>query len=156
MEIKIIQVNKSLRAFKDNSLLFYSTAKINIFNRIIKVFNCDDILVLELKITDLIFKTSYKILFQNNNLINHIEEISYKEILFDNGESFVKRFNHRIISYYHNYYYIYKNTKIVQVNHNTKNYRCKMIVDIDDQNSCFLNQILVHILSMRIADPNDN
>ena len=77
MEIKITEVNKGLKAFNDSSLLFYSTAKLSLFKRVIKVFNYDDTLVFELKITDLIFKTSYKILYQNNNLIDNITRISY-------------------------------------------------------------------------------
>ena len=156
MEIGINSSNGDLKAFKDNSLLFYSTAKINIFNRIIKVFNYADILVLELKITELIFKTSYKILFQNNDLISHVSRISYDDIFFDENESLKKRFNNRIISFNWNYCYFHKNVKIAQVKHNTKKYPCIMELSIEEKNLNFLDQILIHILSTRIADPNDN
>lgn len=156
MEIEIIHKNRGLRAFKDNTLLFYSTAKINIFKRFIKVFNYDDILVLELKITDLIFKTSYKILFQNNDLISHVTRISYDDIFFDKNDSLNKRFNNRTISFNWDYCYFYKNVKITQIKHNTKKYPCIMVLDIEEKNLNFLDQILIHILSTRIADPNDN
>ncbi|WP_281632606.1 hypothetical protein [Flavobacterium luteolum] len=156
MEIEINSSNGDLKAFKGNSLLFYSTVKINIFNRIIKVFNYADILVLELKITDLIFKSSYKILFQNNDLISHVARISYDDIFFDENESLKKRFDNRIISFNWNYSYFHKNIKIAQVKHNTKKYPCIMELNIEEKNLNFLDQILIHILSTRIADPNDN
>lgn len=156
MEIEIVDLDRGLRAFKDNSLLFYSTVKINIFNRIIKVFNYDDILVLELKVTDIILKINYKILFQNNDLINHIARIGYNSIFLDEDKSLKKRFNNRIISFNWNYSYFYNNVRIAQVKHNTKKYPCIMVLDIEEKNLNFRDQILIHILSTRIADPNDN
>ena len=157
MEIEIIEKqNQSLFAYKENALLFYSKVNSNIINKIIKVFNKDDNLVLELKITDLVFKNNYKIIFQNNELIDHITRINYRDIYFDDSKSFTKRYNNRIISFSWNYYYSYKQIKIAQVKHNTKYYPCKMLVNINDENLGFLNQILVHILSVRTADSNDD
>lgn len=159
MEIEVIYDKGGLCAYKNDELLFYSTSSatnMNLFQRTIKVFNHDDNLVLELKMIDLIFKNNYKILFQNNDLIDHITKIDYGDIYFDENKSLKKRYNNRIISLNWNYYYMYEHIKIAQVKHNLKYYPCKMVVNIEDQNLGFLNQILIHVLSMRTADPNDD
>lgn len=159
MEVDIFYDKGGLRAHKKDELLFYSRSSatnMNLFQRIIKVFNHDDNLVLELKITDLIIKSNYKILFQNNDLINHITRIDYCHIYFDENKNLIKRYNNRIISFNWNYYYVFKDIKIAQIKHNAKYYPCKMVVIIDNENLGFLNQILIHVLAMRTADPNDD
>ena len=83
-------------------------------------------------------------------------ELVIKDIFFDENKRLQKRFNNRIISFNWDYSYFYNNVKIAQVKHNTKKYPCIMVLNIDDKKLDFLCQILIHILLMRTADPNDN
>lgn len=157
MEIDIRYAKKvSLQAFKNEELLFYSTVNHNLFSRNIKVFSNDDNLVLEIKITDLIFTNHYKILFQNNNFIDPIEWIDVGHIYFSKSKILKKRYNNRIISFYWDYYYIYEDIKVAQIKHKVKNSSSKMSIIIEDQYACFRNKILIHILAVRTADPADD
>lgn len=157
MEIDILYTKEGLGARKDDNLLFYSKRNFNFINRIVKVFNYNNDLLLELKIIDLIFKNKYKILFQNQDLLGcNIIKMNYHEMYLDGGESIKKRYNNRIISFNWNYYYLYKQTKIAQVKHNVKYHPNMMVVNINDENLSFVNLLLIHILLTRTCDPNDD
>ncbi|WP_433830689.1 hypothetical protein [Flavobacterium anhuiense] len=157
MEIDILYTKEGLRVCKDDNLLFYSKGNSNFINRIVKVFNPNNNLLLELKIIDLIFKNKYKILFQNQDLLGfNITHVNYYDMSLDGGTSFKKRYNNRIISFNWNYYYLYGETKIAQVKHNVKDHPNMMVVNVNDDNLSFLNWILIHVLLTRTCDPNDD
>ncbi|MNX13969.1 hypothetical protein D3C86_437810 [compost metagenome] len=157
MEIDIVYTKEGLSAYKDDNLLFYSKGSFNFINRIVKLFNDNDKLLLEVKIIDLIFIDKYKIFFQDQDLLGYnITQMDYYEMCLDRGTSIKKRYNNRIISFNWNYYYLYEQNKIAQVKHNVKYYPILMVVNVNDENLSFVNLLLIHILLTRTNDPNDN
>jgi hypothetical protein len=85
MEIEIIQDKKQrLYVYKNEKLLFYSKVKFNFANRIIAIYNQNNILLLEVKYKMTLINNYYKILFQNELVKESIlEEITNTRIIFD-------------------------------------------------------------------------
>jgi hydroxymethylpyrimidine pyrophosphatase-like HAD family hydrolase len=145
MEIEIIEKqNQSLVAYKDGELLFYSTIKQNWFSRIIKIYNPYDVLVLELKYDSF----SYKILHQNKFMTKLICEINNNDILFNNDKRlYIKSFY--FISINNNFNYFFKGRKIAQVKQKIISFSTKFLLTINDENLDFLDQIILHVLSIK-------
>lgn len=82
MEIEILQDKKqSLYVYKNDELLFYSKIKFNFTNRIVAIYNQNDILVLEVKYKMTLINNFYKILFQNELVTENISEITNTRII---------------------------------------------------------------------------
>lgn len=145
MEIEIIEKqNQSLVAYKDGELLFYSTLKSNWFSRVIKIYNPHDVLVLELKYDGFF----YEILHQNKFMTKLISKISNDAVIFNNDQRvFIK--TKYYISINHNFNYFFKDNKITEVKQNIWSFPTKYILNLNDQNIEFLDQIIFHVLSIK-------
>src|SRR5271167_2899867 len=104
MDIEIIEKNnKRVFVYKEGELLFYSIIKFNWINRILKIYNSNNDLIIELQIGGFFMESTFAILFQNDNLLHNITAISESQIYFDENRSLKKRYNNRIISFNWNY-----------------------------------------------------
>lgn len=146
MEIEILEKNKKSQfAYKDGNLLFYSTLKSNWTSRIIKIFNQNNDLVLELKCRSFFMKSIYKILFQNELLTTSITEINGRSIIFDQDKHLTVK-PKSYISFSYNYYS--GNAEIAELKKNILSSANKMIIDVKDDKLEFLDQIIIHVLSI--------
>lgn len=145
MEIKIIEKqNQSLAVYKDGGLLFYSTIKFNWFNRVVKIYNPHDVLVLELKHDTY----SYEILHQNKFMTKLISNINNETITFNtNKRLFVK--SRYFISINQDFNYFLKKDKIAQVKQKTINYCTAFLLDINEEYLEFTDQIILHVLAIK-------
>ncbi|MBS7230627.1 hypothetical protein KHA90_06295 [Flavobacterium psychroterrae] len=156
MEIEIVENKKqSLYAYKNNELLFYSTGKFNWYKTIIKVYNYNDDLVLNLESKVIFINNSYKILFQNENLLNNILGITDSHLFFDKNKSLKKNYNDRLFSINWNYHYTSEETKIAEVTQNLWKSPRKISLNINDENLDFLDSIIIHILAVQTGN-SDN
>ncbi|WP_163410942.1 LURP-one-related/scramblase family protein [Flavobacterium ajazii] len=146
MILEIIQKGtQSLFVYQDGQLLFYSVLKFNWINRIINIYNQNDDLFLELKCRSFFMKSNYQILFQNQSLTPFINEINSRTITFNNDKHLTVNQKH-FISFNYNYYF--RDTKIAELKKKIFSTSFKMILDINDENLEFSNQIIMHILSI--------
>ncbi|TPG37547.1 hypothetical protein [Flavobacterium pectinovorum] len=145
MEIEIIEKqNQCLVAYNDGVLLFYSTIKSNWFNRIIKIYNPYDVLVLELK-DDAFF---YEILHQNKFMTKLISRISKEAIIFSNDKRLFTKSAY-FITINNNFNYFFEGRKIAQVKQKIINFSTKFLLTINDEDLEFADQIIFHVLSIK-------
>lgn len=146
MKIEIVQKNKqSLFAYKDGNLLFYSILKYNWTSRIVQIYNHNDNLVLELKFRSFFIKSTYKILFQDQLLTSFITDINGRSVIFDHDKCLTLKPKY-YISFNYNYYY--REAEIAQLKKKILSFSSKMVLDIKDKNLEFLDQIIIHVLSI--------
>lgn len=155
MEIEIVQDKKqSLYVYKNYELLFYSNVEFNFTNRIITIYNHNDILLLEVKYKMTFIKTYYKILFQNGLLSEEISEITNTRIIFGSGKRLYIKQDY-FISIDGNFSYYFKESKISQLKQKSWISNSKMSLNINDENVEFLNPILFHVLAIRAGHNSD-
>ncbi|KUJ62997.1 hypothetical protein AR687_06285 [Flavobacteriaceae bacterium CRH] len=149
MVIEIIEKkNESLFVYKEGKLLFYSTVKFNWISKNIKIYNQNDILLLELAYKSVFFKSTYKILYQNKFLTSLLTEVDGESIFFDTDKTItIKPAN--FISLSHNFNYFFKENKIAEVKQNIWRISTKYELYLKDENLEFLDQIIIHILSIK-------
>ena len=146
MIIEIVKKNKQgLFAYKDGNLLFYSILKSNLTSRIVNIYNQNNDLLLELKCRSFFIKSFYKISFQNQLLTSFINEINGRSIIFDHDKCLTLRPKY-YISFNYNYYF--REAEIAQLKKKILSFSSKMILDINDDKLEFLDQIIIHILSI--------
>lgn len=145
MKVEIIQKNKqSLFAYNDGNLLFYSIIKPNWTDRIVSIYNSNNDLLLELNCRSFFIKSFYKILFQNQSLISFVK-INGRSIIFDHNKYLTIKPKY-YISFNYNYYF--GEFKIAEIKKKILSFSSKMILDIKDDKLEFLDQIVIHVLSI--------
>ena len=145
MQIEIIEKEKqSLFAYKEGVLLFYSTIKFNWISRVIKIYNPHDILVLELKYDGFL----YEILHQNKFMTKLISKVTNEDVIFNTDKRLYIKSAY-FISINNNFNYFFKGNKIAQVKQEMINFSTKFLLNINDENLEFLDQIVLHILSIK-------
>ncbi|SNR92796.1 hypothetical protein [Flavobacterium sp. ov086] len=155
MEIEIVQDKKqSLYVYRDDELLFYSKVKFNWTNRIITIYNDNNILLLEVKYKMSFFNSYYNILFQNELFTKNISEITDTRIIFGFGKRLYIKQDY-FISLDGNFSYYFKETKISQVKQKTWVSKPKMLLNINDENLEFLHPVILHILAIRAGYNSD-
>ncbi|MRX69939.1 hypothetical protein SAMN06265349_101133 [Flavobacterium resistens] len=155
MEIEIIRdKNQSLYVYKNDELLFYSKVKFNWTNRIISIFNCNDILLLEVKSKMTFIKSDYEILFQNELIADNISEITNGRIIFGSGKRLYIKQDY-FISLDGNFSYYFKEIKISQLKQKTWISKPKLTLNINDENIEFLDTVIYHILAIRAGNNSD-
>ena len=145
MEIEIIENKKqNLYVYKNDDLSFYSTIHVNWTNRNIKIYNQDDNLLLNVKVQTLLFKTTYKILFQSELMNKAVSNITDYHIFFDQNKNLKLSLNN--FSFNPNFSYFLGETKIAYVKQKIWSSLQKITLYIDDENLEFLDQIIIHLL----------
>lgn len=151
MQIKVIEKqNQSLVAYKDGELLFYSTIKFNWFNRVIKIYNPHDILVLELKYDGF----SYEILHQNKFMTKLISEINNKTVVFNSDKRLYVKSRY-FFSINQDFNYFFKKNKIAQVEQKSTNFINTFLLGINDEYLEFEDQLIFHVLAIKTGFAND-
>ncbi|MCD0469792.1 hypothetical protein [Flavobacterium sp. JAS] len=155
MEIEIVQDKKqSLYVYRDDELLFYSKVKFNWTNRIITIYNDNNILLLEVKYKMSFFNSYYNILFQNELFTKNISEITDTRIIFGFGKRLYIKQDY-FISLDGNFSHYFKETKISQLKQKTWVSKPKMSLNINDENLEFLHPVILHILAIRAGYNSD-
>ncbi|MEO7976415.1 hypothetical protein [Flavobacterium sp.] len=157
MKVEIVEgKNHSLYAYKDNELLFYSTMDFNFWKKTkIKIFNKNDILILELQRKEFfinLIKNDFKILFQNSGFIKNIMEINSDLIHYEENKKIVKN-NIYFLSFGSQYSYNLNGIKIGKVNQ--KKFwasRRFFLVEINDNDLEYLEYIIIHFLANNTND----
>ena len=151
MEIEIVENTKqSLFAYKNDDLLFYSTIKFNWLKKnLIKIFDCNDVLILELQSYNPPFSSAkYKILFQNIERTKNISEITEINMFFNLDKS-LRKTKGNYFSFNTNFSYYSETVKIADVKQKFWSSLQKMHLEVNDENFDFLNYIIIHIISTR-------
>ncbi|MXO04238.1 hypothetical protein [Flavobacterium sp. HBTb2-11-1] len=147
MEIEILQDKKrSLYVYKNNELSFYSKVKFNWANRITKIYNHDNILLLEVEYKMTLINSHYKILFQNELVKENIVEITDTRIVFDTNERLYTKQGY-FIAINGNFSYYFKEIRVSQLKQKNWVSNPKILLNINDENLEFLNLIIFHILA---------
>jgi len=155
MEIEIVQDKKqSLYVYKDDELLFYSKIKFNWNNRIISIYDQNDILLLEVEYKMTFIKTYYKILFQNELVTENISEITNTRIIFGHDKRLYIKDDY-FISLQGNFSYYLKEVRISRLKQKSWISKPKMSLSINDENLEFLNPVIFHILAIRAGNNSD-
>lgn len=130
-------------------MLFYSTIKFNWFRKnLIKIFDSNDDLILELQSYEPVFSSGrYKILFQNKNKTKDI--ILIDKIYISNQNVMLRRTQENIFSFNTNFSYFLDEIKVADIKHKFWSSLQKIFVKIDNENIELLDQIIIHILSIR-------
>lgn len=155
MEIEILQDKKqNLFVYKNDQLLFYSKVKFNFTNRIVAIYNQNDILLLEVKYKMTLINSCYKILFQNELVKENILEITNTRIIFDyNKRLYIKQdYFFNIIG---NFSYYFKEIRVSQLKQKNWVSKPMMLLSINDENLEFLNPVIFHILAIRAGYNSD-
>lgn len=150
MKIEIVEDKKqSLFAYKDEELLFYSTIKFNWLRRnLIKIFDCNDNLVLELKRTEPVFSSNkFKILFHNEVKLQGLVELNETFISFEKNKILKRKSNNFLTNI--NFSYFYNDNKIADIKEILWTSLQKQYLEIENENVHFLDQIIIHILSIK-------
>ncbi|WP_431241583.1 hypothetical protein ACQ9BO_16265 [Flavobacterium sp. P21] len=151
MEIEIIENNKqSLFVYKNGELLFYSTIKFNFLRKnIIKIFDSNDELVLELKSYQTPFSSAkFEILFQNKDKTNDINEITEVYLTFDHNQT-IRRIGENHFSFNLKSSYFINKIKIADIKLKFWTSTQKMSLNLNLEYEEFLDSIIFHILSTR-------
>jgi hypothetical protein len=155
MEIEILQDKKqSLYVYKNDELLFYSKVKFNWSNRIIAIYDNNDILLLEVKYKMTFIKTYYKILFQNELIPENISEITNTRIIFDFGKRLYIKQDY-FFNITGNFSYYFKEIRVSQLKQKNWISKPKMLLNINNENLEFLNPVIFHILLIRAGYNSD-
>ena len=155
MEIEILQDKKqSLYVYKNDELLFYSKVKSNWNNRIITIYNHNDILLLEVKYKMTFIKTYYKILYQNELVTENISEITNTRIIYNFGKRLYIKQDY-FIALDGNFSYYFKEIRVSQLKQKNWVSKPKISLNIDDENLEFLNPVILHILAIRAGYNSD-
>ncbi len=155
MEIEIVQDKKqNLHVYRNDELLFYSKVKSNWSNRIIAIYDNNDILLLEVKYKMTFIKTSYKILFQNELITENISEITNTRIIFDCDKRLYLKQDY-FIAISGNFSYYFKGIRVSRLKQKNWVSKPKMLLTINDENLQFLNPVIFHILAIRAGYNSD-
>ena len=90
-------------------------------------------------------KSFYKISFQNPLLTSFINEINGRSMLFDDDKYLIIRPKYYISV---NYNYYFREVEIAKLQKKILSFSSKMILEINDDELEFLDQIIIHILSI--------
>lgn len=151
MEIKILENKKrSLYAYKNDELLFYSTFKFNWLRKnLVKIFDSNDELIIELQSYEPPFgSTKYKILYQNNEKTKNVSQITETHIFFNLNKS-IRRTRGNYFSFNTKFSYFSDIIKISDIKEKFWSSLQNLSLTIDIENIDFLDQIIIHILSTR-------
>ncbi|MFB3386931.1 hypothetical protein [Flavobacterium sp. LAR06] len=155
MEIEILRDKKeSLYVYKNEELLFYSKVKFNWNNRIIMIYNHNDILLLEVKYKMTFVKTYYKILYQNELVTENISEITNTRIIYNFGKRLYIKQDY-FIALDGNFSYYFKEVRVSQLKQKNWVSKPKISLNIDDENLEFLNPVILHFLAIRAGYNSD-
>lgn len=155
MEIEIVENKKqSLYVYRNDELLYYSTVEFNWYKTIIKIFDHNNDLVLDLENRVIFINNYYKILFQKENLLNDISDITDDHILFNKNKKLKKKYNNRFISMNWNYHYTFEETRIAEVTQNLWKSPRRILLNMNDENLDFLHSIIFHILAVQTGNSN--
>ncbi|MEN2399529.1 hypothetical protein GKZ90_0007055 [Flavobacterium sp. MC2016-06] len=144
--------NHSLYAYKDDELLFYSTIKFYWNKRIIKIFDKNNELILEVKSKMIFCEAKYSFLFQNEDLAKNIMKINCDEIHFGENQ-YLNRKKDDFFSLNLNGSYFLKEIKIGEIKQKWWRSKKKILLDLgNNENLKFLEYIIVHILVVNTDD----
>lgn len=155
MEINIVEKNNlDLYAYNDENLLFYSRFKhFYLKKNVVRIYNQNDELILELKNYQILFLIKYKIVFQERKITKNITEIKDEEIRFDYDKIIEKRTN--LFTLNQNASYFSSDIEIAKLKQKMWNFPQKMQITFDDNKLEFLNIFIIHILATRTGLSSD-
>lgn len=151
MEIKIIENKKqSLYVYKNDELLFYSTIKFNWTRKnLVKIFNSNDELIIEVQSYEPMFGSAkYKIIFQNKEEIKDCIIGITEDQIFFNDNKILNKQNSDFLSFNQNCLYFFNKIMIAKIEQKMWNSPQKIILNIDEKESNFLN-VIIHVLIVR-------
>ena len=151
MEIEIIEDYKqSLFVYKNGELLFYSTIKFSFLRKnIIKIFDSNDELVLELKSYETPFSLAkFEILFQNKDKTKNINEITKVYLTFDQNQT-IRRIGENHFSFNLKSSYFINKIKLADIKLKFWTSTQKMSLNLNLEYEEFLDSIIFHVLSTR-------
>lgn len=150
MEIEIVENRKqSLFVYKNDKLLFYSTIKFNWLRKnLVKIFDSSDDLILELQSYKPPFSSEkYIILFQNREKTKDISEITSISMFFNLNKN-LRKTTDNYFSFNTSFSYFLDRIKIAHLKQKFWSSTQKISLQVDDENIEFLDQIIIHILSI--------